>query len=217
MPITEQQKELLIQYKEKAFISSLLAEESNNYFTFIKNLINIPLIVTNSAMVIINAIIVDQELLKVLNIILNSSTGLILSLISNFKVYENIQLFHQVKGKFNKLSHVIDNKLTNDSGSITTEFITNIIEDYDQIYDGMEYTFPATIKKRIKKQYEGKMTLPVSLSIDIVELCEKPSLCCKGNPVTSPANTPVNTPSITFTTENRNLEKNYIDVRVSDN
>jgi hypothetical protein len=216
MPITEQQKKLLIQYKEKAFISSILAEESNNYFTFIKNLINIPLIVTNSAMVIINAIIVDQELLKVLNIILNSSTGLILSLISNFKVYENIQLFHQVKGKFNKLSHIIDNKLTNDSESITTEFITNIIEDYDQIYDGMEYTFPTTIKKRIKKQYEGKMTLPVALSVDIVEMCKKPSLCCSGNPSTPPAMTPANTPSITFTTDNRNLDKNYIDVRVSD-
>ena len=123
---------------------------------------------------------------------------------SNFKIYENIQLFHQVKGKFNKLSHIIDTKLTNDSDNITTEFITNIIEDYDQIYDGMEYTFPASIKKRIKKQYNGKMTLPVSLSVDIVEICKKPSLCCSGNPTTSPANTPANTPSITFTTENRN-------------
>ena len=178
MPITEQQRELLMQYKEKAFISAILAEESNNYFSFVKNMINIPLIVTNSAMVIINAIIIDQELLKILNIILNSSTGLILSLISNFKVYENIQLFHQVKSKFNKLSHVIDNKLTNDSENISSEFITNIIEDYDQIYDGMEFTFPASIKKRIKKQYEGKMTLPVALTIDIVELCEKPSICC---------------------------------------
>jgi hypothetical protein len=217
MPITEQQKELLVQYKEKAFISSVLAEESNSYFTFIKNLINIPLIITNSAMVIINAIIVDQELLKVLNIILNSSTGLILSLISNFKIYEHIQLFNQVKGKFNKLSHVIDNKLTNDSDRITSEFITNIIEDYDQIYDGMEYTFPTSVKKRIKKQYYGKMTLPVALSVDIVEMCNKPSLCCSGNTISSPALTPVNTPSITFTTENRNLEKNYIDVRVNDN
>jgi hypothetical protein len=212
-PITEQQKELLIQYKEKAFISSILAEESNNYFTFIKNLINIPLIITNSAMVIINAIIVDQELLKVLNIILNSSTGLILSLISNFKIYENIQLFHQVKGKFNKLSHIIDNKLTNDSENITPEFITNVIEDYDQIYDGMEYTFPSSIKKRIKKQYEGKMTLPVSLSIDIVELCHKPSLCCANNPpLTTPTTTPVPTPAIT---DNKNLDKNYINVSIS--
>jgi len=192
MPITDQQRHLLIQYKEKAFISSVLAEESNNYFSFVKNMINIPLIITNSAMVIINAIIVDQEMLKVLNIILNSSTGLILSLISNFKIYEHIQLFHQVKGKFNKLSHVIDNKLTNDIDNVSSEFITNIIEDYDQIYDGMEYTFPSSIKKRIKKQYEGKMTLPVALTIDIVELCENPSICCtkKTLPNTAP-NTPI--------------------------
>jgi hypothetical protein len=199
MTITDQQRELLIQYKEKAFISSILAEESNNYFSFVKNMINIPLIITNSAMVIINAIIVDQEMLKILNIILNSSTGLILSLISNFKIYENIQLFHQVKGKFNKLSHIIDNKLTNDSNNISTEFITNVIEDYDQIYDGMEYTFPGSIKKRIKKQYEGKMTLPVALSIDIVELCEKPGMCCTKTPV---PNTAPNTPVISSTNTN---------------
>jgi hypothetical protein len=215
MPITDQQKELLVQYKDKAFISAILAEESNNYFTFIKNLINIPLIVTNSAMVIINAIIVDQELLKILNIILNSSTGLILSLISNFKIYENIQLFHQVKGKFNKLSHVIDNKLTNDSDNITAEFITNIIEDYDQIYDGMEYTFPPTIKKRIKKQYEGRLTLPVALSVDIVEMCPKPSICCAADKTSTPALTPANTPLITATTENKNLDKNYVSLSIS--
>ena len=99
--ITEEQKQLLISYKDKSFVSTLLAEQSYNYYSFIKNIINIPLIITNSAMVIINATIEDQNLLKVLNIILNSSTGLILSLISNFKIYENIQQFHQLQIKFN--------------------------------------------------------------------------------------------------------------------
>ena len=42
--ITEEQKSLLIAYKEKAFISALLSEESYNYYNFIKNVINIPLI-----------------------------------------------------------------------------------------------------------------------------------------------------------------------------
>ena len=53
-------------------------------------------------MVVMNAIIIDPELLKILNIILNASTGLILSLIANFKIYENIQAFHQLQIKFNK-------------------------------------------------------------------------------------------------------------------
>ena len=177
--ISQQQQDLLKQYKDKSYINALLAEEAYNYFVFIKNVINIPLIITNSAMVVINAVITDQDLLKILNIILNSSTGLILSLISNFKIYENIQNFHQLQVKFNKLSHQIDSKLTNDLENINTEFITGIIDDYDQICESIEFAFPNSIKKRIKKQYEGKMTLPSSLSVEIVEICEDNKCCVK--------------------------------------
>ena len=112
--ITQVQELLLKQYKEKAFISALLCEESCNYYSFIKNMINIPLIVSNSVMVCINSIIEDQDTLKILNIILNSSTGLILGMISNFKVYEKINQYHQLYIKFNKLSNSIVSKLTND-------------------------------------------------------------------------------------------------------
>ncbi len=44
-----------------------------------------------------------QELLKILNIILNSSTGLILSLVSNFKIYEHTTQYHQLQIKYTKL------------------------------------------------------------------------------------------------------------------
>ena len=86
------------------YILCLLAEQSYDYFVFVKNLINIPLIITNSAMVVINSTITDQELLEILKFLLNSSTGLILSLISNFKIYQNIQNFHQLQIIFNKLN-----------------------------------------------------------------------------------------------------------------
>jgi len=176
--ITEQQQELLRQYREKSFVSSILAEEACHYYSFIKNLINIPLIISNSAMVCINSIVEDQQLLKILNIILNSSTGLILSLISNFKIYENIQNFHQLQIKFTKLSHLIDSKLTNEA-DISNDFIQNIIEDYDTISETQEYSYPSAIRKRVKRQYENKLSLPSSLSIDIVELCESTSCCIK--------------------------------------
>ena len=173
--ISQQQQDLLKQYKDKAYINALLAEEAYNHYNFVKNLINIPLIICNTAMVCINSIIAEQDLLKILNIILNSSTGLILSLISNFKIYEHIQQYHNIQIKFNKLSHLIDSKITNDLENINAEFITSIIEDYDQIIDSIEFSFPSSIKKRIKKQYEGKMVLPSSLAVDIVE-CK--SECC---------------------------------------
>ena len=127
-------------------------------------------------MVCINSSISDQELLKILNIILNSSTGLILSLISNFKIYENIQQYHQLQIKYTKLSHLIDSKLTNDLDNINTEFIQNIINDYDTITESQEYVFPSHIRIKIKRQYENKnIALPSSLVIDMVE-CK--SNCC---------------------------------------
>jgi hypothetical protein len=174
--ITNQQLELLKQYKDRSYISCLLAEQSHSHYVFIKNIINIPLIITNSAMVIINATIADQDLLKVLNIILNSSTGLILSLISNFKVYENIQQFKQLQIKFNKLSHQIDSKITNDPDNITAEYISSVVEDYDQIYESIEFQFPNKIKQRLKQQFQDKLSLPTSLSVDVVSCDEK--TCC---------------------------------------
>ena len=177
--ITTQQQLLLKQYQERSFVSSILAEEACSYFSFIKNIINIPLIICNSAMVCINSSITDQELLKILNIILNSSTGLILSLISNFKIYENIQQYHQLQIKYIKLSHLIDSKLANDLENINTEFIQNIIDDYDTITESQEFPYPSRIRKKVKKEYENKFTLPSSLAINIVELCDNSKCCIK--------------------------------------
>ena len=175
--ITDSQQQLLKQYQDKAYINAAFI--STNYYNFIKNIINIPLIICNTAMVCINSIIVDQDLLKILNIILNYSTGLILSLISNFKLYEHIQQYHQLQIKFNILCHLIDSKITNDLENINNDFITNVVEDYDQICESIEFAYPNSIKKRIKKQYENKMTLPSSLSVEIVEICEDNKCCVK--------------------------------------
>ena len=58
--------------------------------------------------------------------------------------------------KFNKLCHQIDSKMTNDLDNINNDFISNVVDDYDQISESIEFAFPNSIKKRIKKQYEGK-------------------------------------------------------------
>ena len=129
-------------------------------------------------MVCINSIIENQQLLKILNIILNSSTGLILSLISNFHIHESISLFKEIQDKYTKLTNSIDTKLTNDLDSITSEYINNVVDDYNAITETIKYSYPTKIKKRIKKQYEGKMSLPNSLTIEIVELCPENNNCC---------------------------------------
>jgi hypothetical protein len=129
-------------------------------------------------MACINGSVEDQNTIKVSNIILNSSTGLTLSFITNFKIYDHISQYHQLQIKINKLSHSIDSKITNEIDNINADYIQNIIEDYDSICESQEFAFPNEIKNRIKNQYINKMSLPSTLSADIVE-CKTDGLCCK--------------------------------------
>ena len=131
-------------------------------------------------MVCINSIITDQDTLKVLNIILNSSTGLILGMISNFKIYKKINQYHQLYIKFNKLANLIDSKMMNELENININFIENIVDDYNNITESQEFSFPNKIRNRIKKQYENKLSLPLSLNADII-VCEKKSCCGSNN------------------------------------
>lgn len=168
--ISPQQELLLKQYKERTFILSILAEESTNYYHFIKNIINIPLILCNSIMVCINSIIIEPDLLKIMNIILNTSTGLIIALVSNFKIYEHITTFNQLRIKYTKLSHLIDNKMTNEFETIDNDFIQLVMNEYDVISETNDFQYPQHIRAKIKKQYENKnIALPSSLAVEIVE------------------------------------------------
>lgn len=173
--ITTQQELLLKQYQERSFVSSILSEEACNYYHMIKNIVNIPLIICNSIMVCINSIIIDPDLLKILNIILNTSTGLILSLISSFKIYEHITTFNQLRIKYTRISHLLDTKLTNEIDKIDNDFIQSIINEYDAITEANEYQFPLHIRAKVKKQYMDKLALPNSLAVEIVE-CK--NTCC---------------------------------------
>ncbi len=47
------------------------------------------------------------------------------------------------------MSHLIDRKLTNDLNHIDSEFIQNVINDYDAISESQEFSYPSMIRKRI--------------------------------------------------------------------
>ena len=67
--------------------------------------------------------------------------------------------------------------MTNDLENINSDVITNVVKAYDQICKSVEFAYPSSIRIRIYKHYEGKLTLPSSLSVDIVEVCEN-NQCC---------------------------------------
>ena len=61
---------------------------------------------------------------------------------------------------------------------ININFIENIVDDYNKLTESQEFSFPNKIRNRIKKQYENKLSLTLSLNDDII-VCEKSS--CSGS------------------------------------
>ena len=172
--LTENQQELLISYRDKAFIMMLLCEQSYNEHVFIKNIINIPLILVNTAMTALNSIVENADDMKIPNILLNSTTVIILGLISSFKIYEKIQSFHQLQGKFNKLSSSIESKMIK-MEDIKEDDIKSVIDTYDNLLDNIDYPISNKIKSKIKKQFEEKVNLPSILTVDLVVCKDR---CC---------------------------------------
>ena len=88
MVLSSTQIDLLVGYRDKAYVSNVLCEECYNYNLIRKNMINIPLIVCSSVMTVFNSSSFDADTMRIPNILLNSLTTLILALIGNFKFVE---------------------------------------------------------------------------------------------------------------------------------
>lgn len=157
---------ILETYRDRAFITSLVCGECCDFYSMIRSIINIPLIIGSSVLTILNSSEINKEDLKISNIIINASTAIMLSMTSNFKLTERISNFKQVQIKMNRLNHAIESTLNNTTEDVNNEIINKYINDYDTIYENIEYPFVHYIKKRIINKYGKTRTLPNSLQID---------------------------------------------------
>ena len=88
-------------------------------------------------------------------------------MVGNFKLPEQATNFSQIQVKMNKLTHQIEDELTIDLESCKIEDIRHFINDYDTLYEQLDYSFPNFIKNRVKKMYSGKKVLPNILNCEI--------------------------------------------------
>ncbi len=98
---------------------------------------------------------------------MNTWTRLILSLVGNFKLPEQTTNFAQIQVKMNKICHQIEDRLSIDLENTNIEHIRAIINDYDTLYEQLDYSFPNFIKNRVKKIYSGKKVLPNILNCEL--------------------------------------------------
>ena len=160
MPISTDHVKLLESYRDKAYITSILCSQSAEHFSFLRSMVNLPLILSSSVMTVLNSMSDNSNEMKYANIVLNTWTSLILSIIGNFKLTEQATNFKQIEIKMNKLTHKIEDFLSIDLESTKIEDIRAIINEYDALNESLDFPFPNFIKNRVKKVYSGKKTLP---------------------------------------------------------
>ena len=167
MPISTDHIKLLESYRDKAYITSILCSQSQEHFSFLRSMVNLPIILSSSIMTVLNSMSDNSNEMKYDNIVLNTWTSLILSIIGNFKLTEQATNFKQIEIKMNKLTHKIEDFLSIDLESTKIEDIRAIINEYDALNESLDFPFPNFIKNRVKKVYSEKKTLPNILNCEI--------------------------------------------------
>ena len=164
--LNSKQVKLLQDYRDKSYVMNVLLTRSYERFNFIKQITNIPLILSSSVMAIINSSSFDGNEVKMPNIVINSITALILSLIGNFQITERENCFQTLSGKFLKLTHEIEDALTNNLEEVDKSDVKKYIDDYDNLIGNITYVIPKDIQTKVKNSYCGKKCLPAFLNCE---------------------------------------------------
>ena len=109
----------------------LLCSKASGYWNMIKFAFNIPLVLTSSAMCIINSISEDANEVKIPNIVVNAISVLIMSLNNSIKASEKCDLFRRLGQQFLLLAGQIENddEITDNDFSLLALKYENLIND----------------------------------------------------------------------------------------
>jgi hypothetical protein len=158
----------------------LLTSKASGYWSLIKFCFNIPLVLTSSAMCIINSISDDANEVKIPNIVVNAVSVLIMSLNNSIKASEKCDLFRRLSQQFLLLSGQIENdtELDENEFNIIAIKYENLINDC--LFEEIPYRYKISVADSFKDRY-----VPLQLNGTIGNNTKRPSSFSKGEIVIS--------------------------------
>ena len=151
----------------------LLCSKASGYWSMIKFAFNIPLVLTSSAMCIINSISEDANEVKIPNIVVNAISVLIISLNNSIKASEKCDLFRRLSQQFLLLAGQIenDNEITDSEFQLISLQYENLINEvlFEEIPTRYKLQVAENFKNRIVPiQLNG--TIGNNVRVEIVKL-----------------------------------------------
>jgi hypothetical protein len=137
----------------------LLCSKASGYWSMIKFAFNIPLVLTSSAMCIINSISEDANEVKIPNIVVNAISVLIISLNNSIKASEKCDLFRRLGQQFLLLAGQIENddEITDNEFSLLALKYENLINDI--LFEEIPHRYKEQVIESFKDRY-----LPLQLN-----------------------------------------------------
>ena len=153
-------KDILDQYCDKSFVYSVLCSKTSSFFNKWKYALQLPLIITSTVLTYVNSNQDENmiEHMKIVNPVFNLMTAILLALNNMLKLESKSNDFKNNGIKFQKLSHLIEQKQL--EGDINNDFINSVITQYDNITENC-HEIPSHISKQVHNEYATKKHLPV--------------------------------------------------------
>jgi len=137
----------------------LLTNKASCYWSMVKFAFNIPLVLTSSAMCIINSISQDANEVKIANIVVNAISVLIMSLNNSIKASEKCDLFRRLSQQLLLLT----GKIENDDIIDENEFKI-LAMSYENLVNDIEFSdIPNRYKLQVAESFKDRY-LPLQLN-----------------------------------------------------
>jgi hypothetical protein len=160
--INERYNDILDQYCDKSFVYSVLCQKSSSYFNRLKYALQLPLIVTSTVLTYINSNNDENmlEAMRIVNPIFNLTTAILLAVNNMFKFESKANDFKNNGIKFQKLSHLIEQKMLESPNNINQDLINSIITQFDNITENCT-DVPGHICRSVHNEFATKKHLPI--------------------------------------------------------
>jgi hypothetical protein len=131
----------------------LLCSKASSYWSLVKFAFNIPLVLTSSAMCIINSISEDANEVKIPNIVVNAISVLIMSLNNSIKASEKCDLFRRLGQQFLLLSGQIENynEITDNDFNIIAIKYENLVNDC--LFEDIPHRYKIQVAESFKDRH----------------------------------------------------------------
>lgn len=148
---------------DRAECLTLLSSRASNYWSKVTFFLNIPLVLTSSAMCIINSISANANDVKIPNIVVNAVSVLIMSLTNNIKSSEKYDKFKRLSQHFLELSQEID---AIEDDDIEVEKYNVLVLKYDNLIRNCDFEdIPGHIKNNVSMLFiNNNRNVPIQLN-----------------------------------------------------